>query len=127
MLKKVIAHSLVFSLVFNNLAFATQSIIELDVQGSQTPQRLHTIFPRSNIADVSHIEVDVEKQKVVVHKKKNAEEIQTDNNIVPVSPITTPVILHKWNVQNLPWDQLLQEGMLQSFLLNHTAWLSPLD
>ena len=37
MLKKFIAHSLIFSLVFNNFAFATQPIIELDFKDSQTP------------------------------------------------------------------------------------------
>ena len=127
MFKKILSYTIVFSLVFNNLAFATQQIIELDVQGSQTPQRLHTILPRSNIEDVSHIEIDADNQKVVVHKKNNVEEIQTDGKIENVIPVNAPIILQKWNVHNLLWDQLLREGILQSFLLNHTAWLTPLD
>jgi hypothetical protein len=74
MLKKFIAHSLVFSLVFNNLAFATQSIIELDFKDSETPQRLHVIPRLSNVGDVSHLEIDTERKQVVVHKLNKANE-----------------------------------------------------
>lgn len=124
-MKKTFAWCLIFSLVFNNLAFATQQILELDVQGSQTPQRLHTILPSYKIADVSHIEIDAEKQQIVVHKLNRADKFQPEKDSVPVSPATTPIILQKWNVQNLPWE--LEPEKLTLFILNHTAWLSPLD
>jgi len=130
MLKKFIAHSLVFSLVFNNLAFATQSIIELDFKDSQTPQRLHVIPRMSNVGDVSHIEIDTEQKQAAVYLKEKQEEAldeveknSSQGGDVPVN--AKPVILHNHNINNLPWE--LEPEKLTLFILNHTAWLTPLD
>ena len=110
MLKKFIAHSLVFSLVFNNLAFATQQILELDFKGSQHHQRLHTILPLSNVRDIGHVEIDTYHKKVTVYK--------TDEN-------RNHVILQKTDVEGLRWD--LETEILKSFLNQHTASLTPLE
>jgi len=130
MLKKFIAHSLAFSLVFNNLAFATQSIIELDFKDSQTPQRLHVIPRMSNVGDVSHLEIDTEQKQAAVYLKEKQKEAldeveknSSQGSDVPV--ITKPVTLQKHDIVNLPWE--LEPEKLTLFILNHTAWLSPLD
>ena len=126
MLKKFIAHCLVFSLVFNNLAFATQSIIELDFKDSETPQRLHVIPRLSNVGDVSHLEIDTERKQVVVHKLNKANEGLSEQSVADeVSPVTSPIIIPKHDVQNLPWE--LESEKLTLFILNHNAWLSPLN
>lgn len=129
MIKKLLSYTIVFSLVFNNLAFATQSIIELDFKDSQTPQRLHVIPRMSNVGDVSHLEIDTEQKQAVVYLKEKQEEAldelekySSQGGDIPV--ITKPVILQKHNIINLPWE--LEAEQLTLFILNHTAWLSPL-
>jgi len=130
MLKKFIAHSLVFSLIFNNLAFATHQILELDFKGSQTPQRLHVIPRMSNVGDVSHLEIDTEQRQAVVYLKEKQEEaldeVEKNSSQGSDVPVTTkPVILKKHDIINLPWE--LETEKLTLFILNHNAWLSPLD
>ncbi len=123
--KKGMVYGVIFSLSFPHFAWATEAIVELDFKDSQTPQRLHTILPSYKIADVSHIEIDADKQQVVVHKLNKTDDLQPDNDIVPVSSVTTPIILQKHDIINLPWD--LEPEKLTLFILNHTAWLMPLD
>ncbi len=128
MLKKFIIHSLVFSLVLNNLAFATNSIIELDFKDSQAPQRLHTILPSSKIADVSHIEIDTEKRQACVYRvdpPQLPEDGQDPSSVPPDVMKGHSVILQKGDVMNLPWELELEK--LTLFILNHTAWLNSLD
>lgn len=73
---------------------------------------------------MSHIEIDADKQQVVVHRLNKTDELQPDNDIVPVSPVTTTVILQKHDIINLPWE--LESEKLTLFILNHTALLKPL-
>ena len=130
MFKKLLSYTIVFSLVFNNLAFATQSIIELDFKDSQTPQRLHVIPRMSNVGDVSHLEIDAEQKQAAVYLKEKQEEaldeVEKNSSQGGEVPVTTkPVILQKNDIINLPWE--LEPEKLTLFILNHTAWLSPLD
>jgi len=127
MLKKFIAHSLVFSLVFNNLAFATQSIIELDFKDSQTPQRLHTILPSYKIADVSHVEINTQKRQACVYRSdptKLPEDVKDPSGVHPEAIKGHPVIVSSHDVHHLPWE--LEPEKLTLFILNHAVWLSPL-
>jgi len=125
--KRIVARLVLLAFLNQNLTFATHSIIELDVQGSQTPQRLHRILPSSKIADVSHIEIDADKQQVAVYRKDEANIHQEDKDLSGVPPERMkehPVILQKHNIINLPWN--LESEKLTLFILNHTAWLNPL-
>ena len=128
--KRLVTRLVLLAFCNQNLAFATQSIIELDIQGSQTHQRLHTILPSSKIADVSHVEIDIEQKQAAVYLKEKQEEaldeLQKHLSQGGDIPVTTkPVILQKHNIINLPWE--LEPEKLTLFILNHTAWLTPLD
>lgn len=110
---------------WNNVAFATHQILELDFKDSQTPQRLHVIPRMSNVGDVSHVEIDQKQQQVVVHKLNKADEGLSEQSVAEVFSVTSPIIIPKHDVQNLPWE--LESEKLTLFILNHNAWLSPLD
>lgn len=128
--KRLITHLVLLSFIYQNLAFATQSIIELDFKDSETPQRLHVIPRLSNVGDVSHLEIDTEHKQAAVYLKEKQEEALDElqkhlsqGGDVPVTP--KPVILKKHDIVNLPWD--LEPEKLTLFILNHTAWLTSLD
>ena len=128
--KRFITRLILLAFLNQNLAFATQSIIELDIQGSQTHQRLHTILPSSKIADVSHVEIDTEQKQAAVYLREKQEEaldeVEKNSSQGGDIPVTTKhVILQKHDIINLPWD--LEPEKLTLFILDHTAWLSPLD
>jgi len=124
-MKKFLTYCLIGSLLWNNVAFATHQIIELDFKDSQTPQRLHVIPRMSNVGDVSHVEIDQEQQQVVVHKLNKADEGLSEQSVAEVFSVTSPIIIPKHDVQNLLWE--LESEKLTLFILNHNAWLSPLD
>jgi hypothetical protein len=128
--KRLVTRLVLLAFLNQNLAFATQSIIELDFKNSQTPQRLHVIPRLSNVGDVSHLEIDTEQKQAVVYLKEKQEETLDDlqqdlSQSHEVSVTTKPVILQKHNIINLPWE--LEPEKLTLFILNHTAWLSPLS
>jgi hypothetical protein len=84
----------------------------------------------SNVGDVSHVEIDTKQKQVAVYLKEKQEEAldEVENNSSQGSdvPVTTkPVILKKHDIMNLPWD--LEPEKLTLFILNHTAWLNPVD
>jgi len=129
MLKKFIAHSLVFSLVFNNLAFATQSIIELDFKDAAPSHRLQVMPCLSSISDVDHVKIYTDEQQVTVYRQEkqmdqgnDLQEALEGSESLPT--VTHPVLIPKHDVHNLPWE--LEPEKLTLFILNHTAWLSPL-
>ena len=127
MLKKFIAHILIFSLVFNNLAFATNAIIELDFKDSQTPQRLHVIPRLSSLGDVSHVEIDLEKRQGAVYRIDPTQLPEKEKHYSGVHPRVFKGHLGNIDPSDLhhfPWD--LSPEKLTLFLLAHTAWLSPL-
>lgn len=128
-LQSWVTHLVLLAFLNQNLAFATQSIIELDFKDSQTPQRLHVIPRMSNIGDVSHLEIDTEHKQVAIYLKEKQEEDldEIENHLsqggdVPVT--MKSVILQKHNIINLPWE--LEPEKLTLFILNHTALLKPL-
>lgn len=122
--KKLCHGLIIFSLVSSNLTWATQGIIdeqdiiELDVQGSQTPHLLHTIPRLSNVQDIRYIEIKANQQQVIVHRVNPHAELQLEEGRTGLSPVTTPILLQKWDVQGLLWDKLLDMGKLKSFLLH---------
>ena len=122
--KKGIIYGVIFSLSFPHFAWATEAIIELDFKDSDTPQRLHVIPRLSNAGDVSHVEIDTEQQQVAVHRLRKPQDALSEQSAAVVSLFTSPVMIQKHDVQNLPWD--LKTEQLTLFILNHTAWLSSL-
>jgi len=128
--KRLITRLVLLAFLNQNLAFATHSIIELDFKDSQASQRLHVIPRLSNVGDVSHIEIDTEQKQVAVYLKEKQEEAldeveKNSSQGADVPVITKPVILQKHDIINLPWE--LEPEKLTLFILNHTAWLSPLS
>ena len=77
--RKGMIYGVIFPLSFPHFAWATEAVIELDFKDSQTPQRLHVIPRLSNVADVSHVEIDTEQQQVVVHRLRKPETILPNN------------------------------------------------
>jgi hypothetical protein len=73
--KSCITRLVLLSFIHQNLAFATNTMIELDFKDSQTPYRLHTIFPSHKIKDVSYVEIDTEKKQTRIHIKHDAKEM----------------------------------------------------
>ena len=107
-MKKFLTYCLIGSLLWNNVAFATHQILELDFKDSQTPQRLHVIPRLSNVGDVSHLEIDTEQKQAAVYLKEKREEVldelekhSSQGGDVPIN--TKPVILQKHDIINLPW------------------------
>jgi hypothetical protein len=126
--KRLVFRFVLLSFIHQNLAFATQSIIELDFKYSQTPQRLHVIPRLSNVGDVSHVEIDTEKRQVNVYRVDATQLTEEENVPSLVHPDAIkkhPVIVPAYDVQNLPWE--LEPEKLTLFILNHTAWLNPLE
>ena len=117
-------YGVIFSLSFPHFAWATEAIIELDFKDSQTPQRLHVIPRLSNVADVSHVEIDTEQQQVAVHRLSKPEDALAEQSAAEVSLPPSPVMIQRHAVQNLPWN--LKTEQLSLFILNHNAWLTPL-
>jgi hypothetical protein len=129
-LKRFITHLLLFSFLHQNLAFATNGVIELDFKDSQTPQRLHVMPRLSPLAEVSHVEIDTEKRQVSVCKVSPTQPLLLENrkdtsSVHPRAIKKHSILIPSDDIYNLPWD--LSAEKLTLFLLAHTAWLSPLS
>ena len=125
--RSLVTRLVLLAFVNQNLAFGTQSIIDLDFKDSQTPQRLHVIPRMSNVGDVSHVEIDIEKCQANVYRVDTQlpEKDKDPSEVHPEAIKTHPVLIPRHDIQNLPWA--LEPEQLTLFILNHTAWLSPLD
>ncbi|GAO97905.1 hypothetical protein Cva_00546 [Caedimonas varicaedens] len=118
--KRLITHLVLLAFINQNLAFATNGIIELDFEGSENPQRLHTIIPSSKIQDVSYIEIDAEQKQATLYKKGDGEEVH------PLAPFSLPsVAVYQGDVAHNLWG--LEQETIKLFLQASSAWLIPLD
>ncbi|CAK9253553.1 unnamed protein product [Sphagnum jensenii] len=84
----------------------------------------------SNVGDVSHVEIDTEQKQAAVYLKEKREEAldEIEKHSSQGGDVTVtkkPVILQKHDIINLPWE--LEPEKLTLFILNHNAWLSPLN
>ncbi len=102
--RKGMIYGVIFSLSFPHFAWATEAVIELDFKDSQTPQRLHVIPRLSNVADVSHVEIDTEQQQVVVHRLRKPEDALSEQSAAVVSLPPSPVMIQNHDIINLLWD-----------------------
>ena len=112
--KESIVSIIIFSLLFNPIAFATHTFIELDFKDSPTSHRLHVIMPLSNVMDISHLELDLNEQSVTVHKENKTVDTDLNADILSVTPHDSVLNLLQENIHNLPWH-LGQQG-LECFL-----------
>jgi hypothetical protein len=132
--------SYLHSIFFSSLAVATNGlreeldIIELGFKDSSPSHRLLTILPHSTLRDVSHIEIDGEKQQARLYKKGATKVHSSSFPLSDTLPdaittrratnATTPIILQKYDISGICWDQLLTTDKMLSFLSQQTAQLT---